>query len=120
MHQPTKYSGTVHIILILHCAWVIVVMILSFRLKCAGQLQLYAEKFEEIAAEVDNTQKKLTSFRVSAVSSSMLEENSTKLKKVENQLELTQVKLNDLPEIKKDLQEMVLQCEQVKIARITV
>ena len=113
-------QNTVKRYIILHCAWVIVVMMISsFRLTY-GQLQSYAEKFKEIAAEVDNTQKKLTSFKVSAVSKSMLEEISTKLKKHENQLELIQVKLNDLPEIKEDLQKMVLKCKQVKIARITI
>ena len=80
-----------------------------------GQLQSYAEKFKEIAAEIDIALEKITSFSVSAVSSSMLEEISTTLKKLEKQLESTQVKLNDSPEIKKDLQKMVLQCEQVKI-----
>ena len=77
-------------------------------------MQSYAEKFKEIAAEVEYALEKITSFSVSAVSSRMLEEISTTLKKLENQLKLTQVKLKDLPEIEKDLQEMVLQCEQVK------
>ena len=83
-------------------------------------MQSYAEKFKEIAAEVENALEKITSFSVSAVSSTMLEKISTTLKKLKNQLELTQVKLNDLPENKKDLQKTVLQCEQVKITRITI
>lgn len=89
-------------------------IIFILRLKY-GQLQSYAEKFKEIAAEIDIALEKITSFSVSAVSSSMLEEISTTLKKLEKQLESTQVKLNYSPEIKKDLQKMVLQCEQVKI-----
>jgi predicted translin family RNA/ssDNA-binding protein len=74
----------------------------------------YAEKFKEIAAELENTLEKITSFSVSAVSNSMLEETRKMLKGLEEELKLTQAKLKDFPEIKKDLQEMVLQCEQVK------
>ena len=77
-------------------------------------MQSYAEKFKEVATEIENTLEKITSFSVSAVSNSMLEEMSITLKRLENQLKLSQAKLKDLPEIKKDLQEMVLQCEQVQ------
>jgi methyl-accepting chemotaxis protein len=78
-------------------------------------LKSYAEKFKEIAAEVENLLEKMT-FSVSAVSNSVLEETGRTLKGLENQLKSTQAKLKDLPEIKEDLQETVLQCEQVKIA----
>ena len=70
-----------------------------------------------MATEIENTLENITSFSVSAVSSSMLEETNKTLRILESQLKLTQVKLKDLPEIKKDLQEMVLQCELVKLAK---
>ena len=90
-----------------------------FRLK-DGRLQSYAEKFKEIAAEVGDALEKITSFNVSTVSNSMLKEKNKTLKQLENRLKLTQSKLNGLPEIKNDLQEVVLQCEQVTVARIII
>ena len=80
-------------------------------------MESYAEKFKEVATEIENTLENITSFSVSAASSSMLEETNKTLRRLESQLKSTQVKLKDLPEIKKGLQEMVLQCEQVKLAR---
>ena len=81
-------------------------------------MQLYAEKFKEIAAEVEDTLDEITSFTVSAVSSSMLEEKNTVLKSLQSRWKLMQSKLKGLPEIKIDLQEMVMQCEQVRADRI--
>ena len=81
-------------------------------------MQLYAEKFKEIAAEVEDTLDEITSFTASAVSSSMLEEKDTVLKSLQSRWKLMQSKLKGLPEIKIDLQEMVMQCEQVRADRI--
>ncbi|MCG8625555.1 MAG: hypothetical protein MJE68_26595 [Proteobacteria bacterium] len=80
-------------------------------------MESYAEKFKEIATEIESTLENITSFSVSAVSSSMLEEINKTLRRLGSQLKSTQMKFKDLPEIKKDLQEMVLQCEQVKLAK---
>jgi uncharacterized coiled-coil protein SlyX len=73
---------------------------------------------EKIAAEVEDIQEKITSFGVSADCNSVLEEMNKSLIRLENQLKLTQAKLQDLPGRKKGLQEMVLQCELVRIAII--
>ena len=77
-------------------------------------MQLYAEKFKEIAAEVEDTLDEITSFTTSAVSSSELEEKNKALKSLQSRWKLMQSKLKGLSEIKNDLQEMVMQCEQVK------
>ena len=81
-------------------------------------MQLYAEKFKGLATEVEDTLEEIISFNMSAVSNSGLEERSITLKRLENRLKLTQSKLKGLPEIKNDLQKELLQCEQVKLARI--
>ena len=78
-------------------------------------MQLYAEKFKEIAAEVEDTLDEITSFTASAVSSSELEEKNKVLKSLQSQWKLMQSKLKGLPEIKSDLREMVLQCKRVRI-----
>ena len=77
-------------------------------------MESYAEKFKEIATEIENILEKIALFSVSAVSSSRLEETGTTLKGLEGQLKLSQAKLKYSSEIERDLQEMVLQCEQVQ------
>ena len=84
-------------------------------------LQSYYGKFKETAVEVENIKEKITSLGCSADSRSKLEEKNKELKKLRNQLkEVMRLKLKDWSEIKDDLQEVFVQCEQVKVTVIFV
>ena len=76
-------------------------------------MQSYSRKFKETGDEMEDLLKEVTSFRVSAVNRSGLEQKNEALKGLENQLKQMQSKVEKLPEIDNNLQEKVLQCEKV-------